>query len=172
MSFISPPWRNGLPVSSLFRVPAVARIQLTELTISHCFPGDTGFTGTLPSPPDIVEAVLQNSYSFVFLNPAQQPRYRDLKRALLEENKKVMLELVTGFTLMGSLYHLEVVGKWFYVDILPPRSSLSGVPEPEDGRRQTQVHWQDERLALGRGRLGPPSPRRALPCPTRREQTH
>lgn len=43
---------------------------------------------------------------------------RDIKRALVQDVTKLLLELGTGFAFLGDQYHLNVGGDDFYIDLL------------------------------------------------------
>jgi predicted nuclease of restriction endonuclease-like (RecB) superfamily len=79
----------------------------------------TNFPATLPpAQSDLAEQTLKDPYIFDFLSLGEEARERDLERALLEKIKNFLLELGSGFALMGSQYHLEVEGEDFYIDLL------------------------------------------------------
>ena len=82
-------------------------------------PKITNFTTTLPSPQsELVEQTIKDPYNFEFLTLEHTRKERDLERGLLDEIRKFLLELGTGFAFMGNQYHLEVGGDDFYIDLL------------------------------------------------------
>lgn len=57
-------------------------------------------------------------YHFDFLNLAENAQERDLEKSLVDHIRDFLLELGTGFSFVGSQYHLEVGGEDFYIDLL------------------------------------------------------
>lgn len=79
----------------------------------------TNFAAALPAPQsDLAQNVLKDPYVFDFLTLGAEAHERDLERGLLENIRKFLLELGTGFAFVGSQYHLEVGGQDFYLDLL------------------------------------------------------
>ena len=79
----------------------------------------TNFQRVLPAPQsDLAQGSLKDPYLFDFLSLGSEAHERDLERALLAHVRKFLLELGSGFALVGSQYHLEVGGEDFYIDIL------------------------------------------------------
>jgi predicted nuclease of restriction endonuclease-like (RecB) superfamily len=77
------------------------------------------FTQALPSPrSEFASSTLKDPYIFDFLTLKDDALERDLQDALLTEVQKMLLELGTGFTFVGSNYHLKVDGDDFYIDLL------------------------------------------------------
>lgn len=68
-------------------------------------------------PQDITN-VFKDTYIFEFLNLPQQFSEKDLKKALIRQLKKFVLELGSDFVFMGEEYRLQVGNKDFYVDLL------------------------------------------------------
>lgn len=79
----------------------------------------TNFQRVLPAPQsDLAQGSLKDPYLFDFLSLGSEAHERDLERALLAHVRRFLLELGSGFALVGSQYHLEVGGEDFYIDIL------------------------------------------------------
>jgi len=79
----------------------------------------TTFKRTLPSPQsDLVEQTIKDPYIFDFLNISQNARELELQNELVRHITKFLLELGSGFSFVGSQYHIEVSGKDFYIDLL------------------------------------------------------
>lgn len=79
----------------------------------------TNFARTLPNPQsDLAQTLIKDPYHFDFLSLANNAQERDLEKALVEHIRDFLLELGTGFSFVGSQYHLEVGGEDFYIDLL------------------------------------------------------
>jgi predicted nuclease of restriction endonuclease-like (RecB) superfamily len=68
--------------------------------------------------PQDVTNVFKDTYSFEFLNLPQAFSEKDLKKALIKQLKKFVLELGSDFVFMGEEFRLQVGTKDFYVDLL------------------------------------------------------
>ena len=65
----------------------------------------------------MAQETIKDDYVFDFLaSPAT--RERDLERGLLDHVQRLLLELGTGFALVGRQQRLEVGGEEFYIDLL------------------------------------------------------
>lgn len=79
----------------------------------------TNFERTLPEPQsDLARQMLKAPYSFEFLTISDEAAERDLERGLVERIRDFLLELGTGFSFVGSQYHLDIGGEDFYLDLL------------------------------------------------------
>jgi predicted nuclease of restriction endonuclease-like (RecB) superfamily len=79
----------------------------------------TNFDRTLPpAKSDLAKQLLKDPYAFDFLDLGPEAQERDLERALLERVRDFLLELGSGFALVGSQVHLEVGEQGFYLDLL------------------------------------------------------
>lgn len=79
----------------------------------------TNFANTLPKPQsELAQQILKDPYNLEFLTLAPEALERDLERSLLEKLKDFLLELGTGFSFVGSQYHLEVGGQDYFLDLL------------------------------------------------------
>jgi predicted nuclease of restriction endonuclease-like (RecB) superfamily len=62
--------------------------------------------------------VLRDNYLLDFLNLPEEHRERDLRRAILENLKKFILEFGKDFSLIGEEYRVQVGNQDFYIDLL------------------------------------------------------
>lgn len=72
-------------------------------------------------PPNRVAEVsnmIKNPYVFDFLDIRENMQERDLERALIEQVKKLMLELGKGFAFVGNQYNIKVENDDYYLDLL------------------------------------------------------
>ncbi len=68
--------------------------------------------------PQDVTNVFKDTYIFEFVNLPQPFSEKTLKKALIQQLKKFILELGNDFVFMGEEYRLQVGTKDFYVDLL------------------------------------------------------
>jgi predicted nuclease of restriction endonuclease-like (RecB) superfamily len=79
----------------------------------------TNFQSTLPkAQSELAQQILKDPYNFDFLSLGPNALERDLEKALLEKLRDFLLELGSGFSFVGSQYHLEVGGQDYYLDLL------------------------------------------------------
>ena len=79
----------------------------------------TNFARSLPPPQsDLAGHSLKDPYIFDFLSMNEDIAEKSLERGLIENIRKFLLELGTGFAFVGSQYHLEIDGEDFYIDLL------------------------------------------------------
>lgn len=79
----------------------------------------TNFERVLPAPQsELAQNLLKDPYNFEFLGLGKEALERDVENALLAHLKNFFVELGTGFSFVGSQYHLEVGGQDFYLDLL------------------------------------------------------
>ncbi len=79
----------------------------------------TNFQITLPSPQsDLAHQALKDPYCFDFLTLRDKHDEQELESGLLDHVQRFLLELGTGFSLVGRQVHLEVGGQDFYIDLL------------------------------------------------------
>ena len=86
----------------------------------------TNFKKTLASPQsDLAQETIKDDYVFDFLaSPAT--RERDLEKGLLDHVQRLLLELGTGFALVGRQQRLEVGGEEFYIVLSADQSTAEG----------------------------------------------
>jgi predicted nuclease of restriction endonuclease-like (RecB) superfamily len=79
----------------------------------------TNFAATLPAPQsDLARQVVKDPYVFDFLSLGPEASEREVHQSLLANVRDFLLELGTGFALLGSEYRLEVGGQEYYLDLL------------------------------------------------------
>jgi predicted nuclease of restriction endonuclease-like (RecB) superfamily len=79
----------------------------------------TNFERTLPPrDSDMAQHTMKAQYFFDFVTSDEDPSERVLEKGLVDNIRKFLLELGTGFAFVGSQYHLEVDGEDFYIDLL------------------------------------------------------
>jgi predicted nuclease of restriction endonuclease-like (RecB) superfamily len=79
----------------------------------------SNFDRTLPPPQsDLAQALTKDPYNFDFLSLSEEVHERVIERGLLEQIRKFLLEMGTGFAFVGSQYPLEVDGQDYYLDLL------------------------------------------------------
>jgi predicted nuclease of restriction endonuclease-like (RecB) superfamily len=79
----------------------------------------TNFQITLPAlDSDLAQYVLKDPYVFDFITTGEESKERNLQEALIANIRRFLLELGTGFTFVGSDYHIVVGGDDFYLDLL------------------------------------------------------
>ncbi len=101
----------------------------------------TNFKATLPAlDSDLAEYLLKDPYVFDFITTNDDNKERHLQSALLAHIRRFLLELGTGFSFVGSNYHITVGNNDFYIDLLFYHTHLrryvvielkSGVFKPE-----------------------------------------
>ncbi|MDD6357689.1 MAG: PDDEXK nuclease domain-containing protein [Bacteroidales bacterium] len=65
-----------------------------------------------------VSNMIKNPYVFDFLDIREDMQERDMERALVEQVKKLMLELGKGFAFVGNQYNIKVENDDYYLDLL------------------------------------------------------
>jgi predicted nuclease of restriction endonuclease-like (RecB) superfamily len=79
----------------------------------------TNFGRSLTPPDsDLAQQSIKDPYIFDFLMMTEHAEEKSLERGLLDNIRKFLLELGTGFAFVGSQYHLDVDGEDFYIDLL------------------------------------------------------
>lgn len=79
----------------------------------------TNFSNTLPEPfSDLAQQTLKDPYVFDFLQLSDDYKEKDIENQLVNHIKKFLLELGKGFAFVGQQYHLEIVDKDYYIDLL------------------------------------------------------
>jgi predicted nuclease of restriction endonuclease-like (RecB) superfamily len=79
----------------------------------------TNFAKTLPPvQSDLASQVMKDPYVFDMKDIGERLNERTLEKSLVEDIRKLLLELGVGFAFVGSQYHLEVEGEDFYIDLL------------------------------------------------------
>ena len=79
----------------------------------------SNFERRLPSPQsELAVQTMKDPYIFDFIPFQEDMVERDIEQALVRDVTKLLLELGTGFALLGNQYHLNVGGDDFYIDLL------------------------------------------------------
>jgi len=79
----------------------------------------TNFAKTLPPiQSDLALQVMKDPYVFDIKAVNERVKERELERCLVDDIRKLLLELGVGFSFVGSQYHIEVEGEDFYIDLL------------------------------------------------------
>ena len=79
----------------------------------------SNFSKTLPDPQsELMQQALKDPYIFDFITAEQGREERDIEQAMMDNVQSLLLELGTGFALVGRQYHLVVGRDDFYIDLL------------------------------------------------------
>lgn len=79
----------------------------------------TNFENTLPlKQSELAQQVIKDPYIFDFLEMTEDYKEKDLENALTKNIIKFLLELGSGFALVGQQYPIEVGGESFRIDLL------------------------------------------------------
>ncbi|WP_217518767.1 PDDEXK nuclease domain-containing protein [Vibrio metschnikovii] len=77
------------------------------------------FELTLPQPnSELAIQALKDPYNFDFLDLNAEAKERDIENALMKHITAFLLELGSGFALVGQQYNLNVGGDDFFIDLL------------------------------------------------------
>ena len=77
------------------------------------------FDMTLPQPnSELAAQTLKDPYNFDFLDLNVEAKERDIENALMKHITSFLLELGSGFALVGQQYNLNVGGDDFFIDLL------------------------------------------------------
>lgn len=77
------------------------------------------FKNTLPSnTSELAVQTLKDPYNFDFLGLSNESKERDIELALMKHVTSFLLELGSGFALVGQQYNLCVGGDDFFIDLL------------------------------------------------------
>ena len=77
------------------------------------------FNSTLPKPTsELASQTLKDPYNFDFLGLSDESLERDIETALMKHITAFLLELGSGFALVGQQYNLNVGGDDFFIDLL------------------------------------------------------
>jgi predicted nuclease of restriction endonuclease-like (RecB) superfamily len=79
----------------------------------------SNFDRALPEPEsELARQILKDPYNFDFLSLGAEAKERDLEAALLTHVRRFLLEMDSGFALVGNQYPLVVSGEEYRVDLL------------------------------------------------------
>ena len=97
----------------------VLTLQIDSKLFERQGKAESNFARTLPPPQsDLAQQILKDPFNFDFLTLGKDAHERELEKGLLEHLRAFMLELGTGFALVGTQYHLVVSEKDYYLDML------------------------------------------------------
>lgn len=71
-----------------------------------------------PEKSDLAASILKDPYNFDFLTLSGDAAERDLEQGLVDHVQQTLLELGTGFALVGRQVRLDVGGDEFWLDLL------------------------------------------------------
>lgn len=79
----------------------------------------SNFQDTLPpAHSDLAQSITKDPYLFDFLTLTEAANERSVEEGLIAHVEKFLLELGTGFALIGRQIHLEIGSQDFYLDLL------------------------------------------------------
>jgi predicted nuclease of restriction endonuclease-like (RecB) superfamily len=97
----------------------VLTMQIDSRLFERQGKAESNFARTLPPPQsDLAQQLLKDPFNFDFLTLGKDAHERELEKGLLGHLRAFMLELGTGFALVGSQYPLTVSTKDYYLDLL------------------------------------------------------
>lgn len=77
------------------------------------------FKATLPEvQSDLAISIVKDPYNIEFLDIKDKLKERDLEEALIEQIRKFLLELGSGFAFIGNQYHIELEGEVYFLDMV------------------------------------------------------
>ncbi|CDS97834.1 conserved hypothetical protein [Vibrio crassostreae] len=98
---------------------AVLIHQVESQLITRIGSAVNNFEMTLPDPrSELAIQTLKDPYHFDFLNLNAEAKERDIENALMKHITSFLLELGSGFALVGQQYNLNVGGDDFFIDLL------------------------------------------------------
>ncbi|MCP4136341.1 MAG: DUF1016 domain-containing protein [bacterium] len=92
--------------------------QITSGAFERTVLADSRLSRNLEQLPQDTTGLFKDSYVFEFLNIPETYSEENLKKALLKNLKKFILELGRDFTLLGEEFRLQVGKSDFYIDLL------------------------------------------------------
>ncbi|MFA6209652.1 MAG: PDDEXK nuclease domain-containing protein [Candidatus Obscuribacterales bacterium] len=97
----------------------ILTLQIESNLHARAANAQTNFAKALPEPQsELAQKVLKDPYIFDFLSLGPEAREADVERGLIEHMKQFLLEMGSGFSFVGSQYHLEIGGQDYYLDLL------------------------------------------------------
>ncbi|MES2214430.1 MAG: PDDEXK nuclease domain-containing protein [Pseudomonadota bacterium] len=79
----------------------------------------TNFAATLPKlNSDLVQSLIKSEYNFEFLGLAGDVHEKVIEKGLIDNIRRFLLELGTGFSFLGSQYRVTLAGEEFVIDML------------------------------------------------------
>ncbi len=79
----------------------------------------TNFAINLPKPDsDLAQSLIKSEYNFEFLGLAGDVHEKIIEKGLIDNIRRFLLELGTGFSFLGSQYRVTLAGEEFVIDML------------------------------------------------------
>lgn len=79
----------------------------------------TNFADNLPkTTSDLAQAIIKSEYNFDFLGITEEVNERTVEQGLIDNIKKFLLELGSGFAFLGSQYRVVLAEEEFFIDLL------------------------------------------------------
>jgi predicted nuclease of restriction endonuclease-like (RecB) superfamily len=79
----------------------------------------TNFADTLPKPQsDLANSLIKSEYNFEFLGITEEVHEKVIEAGLIENIRKFLLQLGSGFAFLGSQYRVTLAGEEFVLDML------------------------------------------------------
>ena len=79
----------------------------------------TNFQNTLPQmQSDLAQSLIKDPYNLEFLDIKGKVAECELENRLIDNIRKFLLELGSGFAFVGNQYHIELEGEDYYIDLL------------------------------------------------------
>ena len=98
---------------------------IDSATYERIMIGNKKLSTALSEFPEPTRNVFKDVYTFEFLNLPEAYKENDLKKALLRDLQKFLLEMGPDFNLVGEEYVVQVGGKDFRIDILLHNRALN-----------------------------------------------
>ncbi|MGF1827526.1 PDDEXK nuclease domain-containing protein [Vibrio splendidus] len=93
--------------------------QIESKLISRQGNAVNNFDSTLPDAiSELAAQTLKDPYSFDFLSLSEESKEREIEQGLMRHVTAFLLELGSGFALVGKQYNLNVGGDDFFLDLL------------------------------------------------------
>lgn len=93
--------------------------QIESKLISRQGNAVNNFDSTLPSTiSELATQTLKDPYSFDFLSLSEEAKEREIEQGLMKHVTAFLLELGSGFALVGKQYNLNIGGDDFFLDLL------------------------------------------------------
>ena len=79
----------------------------------------TNFHQALPnSTSDLAHQLIKDEYQFDFLGLSQEVHEKEIEKGLINNIRRFLLELGSGFAFLGSQYRVELAREEFFIDLL------------------------------------------------------
>ena len=79
----------------------------------------TNFATNLPKPTsDLAQQLIKNEYNFEFLGLTNDVEEKVIEQALIDNIRRFLLELGSGFAFLGSQHRVTIADEEFFIDLL------------------------------------------------------